>query len=364
GFSIESHWASAGLAAGDLDGDGAPDLVLSQTFKSTTDQRGRILVLYGDPAIAGRVGARVVLQCGLNPLDLVMTDLDGNGLLDLATADAGDGTVTLLLQTAPSVFIRSVVAATARPRRLAAGDLNQDGLTDLAVVGARDVVVLFQDSGAPGAFLPGTVAIPDADANCLALADADGAGGLDIVLGLQRDIAIALQDAGAPGTFLAVQAFPVQARGVDALATADLDGDGGADFAYVSNGIWPSFSGAVTGVLLHTPGGGFAYTDTVVRRGTPQTTVVIADMDNDGIDDLLVGGRVGIAWYRQDPLAPGEFDRVAGREFNAAEGPLAVVDLDGDGFLDPVASFFDSYYAPRKPQNTDKFLKPRRFREP
>ena len=364
GFSIESRWASAGLAAGDLDGDGAPDLAMSQTFKSTSDLRGRVQVLFGDPALPGQVGARVTLPSGINPVDLVSADLDGNGLPDLATANSADGTVTVLLQAPGRVFAETTVAATSRPRRIEAGDLNQDGLPDLAVVGARDVVVLFQDSGTPGTFLPGTVAVADAGASCLAIADADGAGGLDLVFGLQRDIAIALQDAGAPGSFLAPQPFRVGARGVDAVEAADLDGDGGADFAYVSNGIWPEFTGAITAVLLHVPGGGLAYTDTVVKRNTPQTTIVIADMDNDGISDLLVGGRVGIAWFRQDPLALGEFDRVAGREFNAAEGPLAVADMDGDGFLDPAASFFDSYFAPRNPNKPDKFLKPRRFREP
>ena len=44
--------------------------------------------------------------------------------------------------------------------------------------------------------------------------------------------------------------------------------------------------------------------------------------------------------------------------------PLAVADLDLDGFADPVASFFDSFYAPRKPAKPNKFLKPRRFRSP
>src|SRR5262249_34833001 len=77
--------------------------------------------------------------------------------LDLATANYGDNTVSVLLGDANSTFQPAPTSATgAGPRSMAAGDFNRDGKLDLATAnwGSSDVSVLlgtgdgtFQASG-------------------------------------------------------------------------------------------------------------------------------------------------------------------------------------------------------------------------
>ncbi len=64
---------------------------------------------------------------------MVTADFNNDGHLDLATANAGDSTVSVLLGDGEGGFgAASHFAAGVGPRSLAVGDFNNDGNLDLA----------------------------------------------------------------------------------------------------------------------------------------------------------------------------------------------------------------------------------------
>jgi len=75
---------------------------------------------------------------GNEPEELVVGDLNGDGLVDLATADSGSGTISILIQETDGSYASSVSFAIGDedefPRSLALGDYDVDGDLDLAVV--------------------------------------------------------------------------------------------------------------------------------------------------------------------------------------------------------------------------------------
>src|SRR6266478_5631229 len=75
---------------------------------------------------------------GNNPFSVAIGDLNGDGIPDLAVANAaaggGSSTVSVLLSNGDGSFQNQITYATgANPYFLAIGDLNGDGISDLAV---------------------------------------------------------------------------------------------------------------------------------------------------------------------------------------------------------------------------------------
>jgi hypothetical protein len=91
----------------------------------------------------------VAYNVGTGPSAVVVADLNGDGLLDVATANTGGNSVSVLLAN-PGGTLASAVdyAAGAAPVALAAADLRGDGEVDLIVAdsGANSVVWLLNHS--------------------------------------------------------------------------------------------------------------------------------------------------------------------------------------------------------------------------
>ncbi len=124
------------VTVADLNGDGKLDVITPNNSDDTVS----VLPGNGD----GTFGTAITLSTGssTNPIDVVATDLNGDGKLDLATANNGNGTVSVLLNqgTAGAALQASTFAAAVSygsggnsPYHLVATDLNGDGKMDLAV---------------------------------------------------------------------------------------------------------------------------------------------------------------------------------------------------------------------------------------
>ena len=71
-------------------------------------------------------------------------DFNGDGKVDLAVANAGGNSVSILLGNDDGTFtpgLGSPIAVGSRPTAVAGGDFNSDGKPDLAVAGADDSTV-------------------------------------------------------------------------------------------------------------------------------------------------------------------------------------------------------------------------------
>jgi hypothetical protein len=125
------------LALGDLDGDRAADLVVG-------DARGVVHPLRNDGR--GGLTAASPLQAGAGLRSLTLADLDGDRRLDLATANTGDDSVSVFTRVGDGWSTPQRIAVGTRPRTIRAADLDADGRLDLVVTngGSNDVSVLRQ----------------------------------------------------------------------------------------------------------------------------------------------------------------------------------------------------------------------------
>ena len=128
------------VAAGDLNGDGDLDLV------TANGESNSVSVLLGKAD--GTVQTAVTFPTGDHPSSVVVGDLNGDGDLDLVTANTGSNSVSVLLGKGDGDLQPAVTFDTGgdsdAPLSAAVGDLNGDGALDLVTAnrGSNNVSVL------------------------------------------------------------------------------------------------------------------------------------------------------------------------------------------------------------------------------
>jgi hypothetical protein len=123
----------ASIAAADLNGDGNPDLVVANGSQPGASNTSRIAVLLGTGT--GTFGAATNYNAGLyGNTGVVLIDLNGDGNLDVVTANSSNDTASALLGTGTGSFGAPLISDTGKsgqPRDLAVADVNNDGRPDL-----------------------------------------------------------------------------------------------------------------------------------------------------------------------------------------------------------------------------------------
>ncbi|NOT31869.1 MAG: hypothetical protein HOP15_15595 [Planctomycetes bacterium] len=338
------------VAAADLDGDGDLDLV-------SANRDGNDLTVFFQLA-PGSFEATPSLTLGRlplpqRPLSVAAADLDGDGDLDLVSANIDGDNLTVFFQLAPGSFATTPLVlgdpvTTFSPASVAAADLDGDG--DLDLVSANEIngntlAVFFQAS--PGSFggaplVLGDTAVTRRPAS-VAASDLDGDGDLDLVMANQVDDNLALFHQLSPGSFAVVpitlgdSTITSSPRSVAAL---DLDGDGDMDLVSANE------LGDDLTVFLQEPGGSFpASPDQVLGGMDAPVSVAAADLDGDGDPDLVSANRDSDDLTVFLQLSPGSFamDPLVLGDSATTDGPVSVVavDLDADGDLDLVSANSD-----------------------
>src|SRR5438270_739962 len=117
------------VAVGDFNGDGHPDLAV--TNSGTTGTNGvSILLGNGD----GTFQTHVDYAADDRPTSLVAADFNRDGKLDLAIVNGSSSTLSILLGNGDGTFKAHVDYPTvaANPQWLVAADFNNDGILDVA----------------------------------------------------------------------------------------------------------------------------------------------------------------------------------------------------------------------------------------
>lgn len=136
------------MVTGDFNGDGVADLA---TVNSTSKN---LTVLLGNGSGGFTASNSGPYPLGNDPTGMAMGDFNGDGIPDLAIANSGDSTITVLLGNGSGGFTAatgSPVSGAGFPSSIAIGDFNGDGMADLAIVGApNSSIVVFLGNGAGG----------------------------------------------------------------------------------------------------------------------------------------------------------------------------------------------------------------------
>ncbi len=223
------------LAAGELNGDGQPDLICS------IQGMDQLALLLSQPDHGYAPAA--FLDTGDGPESSTTLDLDGDGDQDLAAINTGAATVSLFTNRGDGTFdLLTTLTTGPQPSAAAGADFDGDGDVDLAVA-------------SEGAF-------DDPDLDTVRLYRNDG-GGL----------------------FTEVGDLPIGTNPRD-IVIADFDADGRPDIATANYTI-------DHGAALVLNRGGFTFTEGVLLlAGQGSTALEVGDFDADGRLDLVVANLV------------------------------------------------------------------------
>jgi Bacterial Ig-like domain (group 3)/FG-GAP-like repeat/FG-GAP repeat len=265
-----------GIALGDVNGDGRLDVAATYATAGVSG----VSVLLGDGA--GGLGPAANFTTGNSPQGVVITDLNGDGRPDLVVSNSGDNNVAVLLGNGAGGFgSRTTFAVGNFPSGLAVGDLNGDGIPDVAVacVNGFGVDVLLGDGH--GGLLPATVIATAQNPWDVAACDVNGDGKLDLVAATSGiSDAVAVLIGNGSGGFAPHVEYPAGSA-CTAIAVGDLNGDGKVDVATCNQG------GNSTSILIGDGSGGFGPKTDFLVSNQP-LGVTIADVNGDGRPDVAV----------------------------------------------------------------------------
>lgn len=220
------------LAVGDFNGDGKLDLATANAY---TPPEG-VSVLLGNGN--GTFQSPILYTVGTTPQNLTTADLNGDGKLDLAVINYGDGTISVLLGKGDGTFqVLAPIDAVPSVLWVGAGDFDGDGKMDLATTGVSSTALLLGNGD-------GTFRAPlllSNGANSIAAGDFNGDGTLDLAT---TSISVLLQNA-APAVSLKPSSltFPTQLVGTTSTPkTAKLTNSGTAALANINATSQPPFN--------------------------------------------------------------------------------------------------------------------------
>jgi hypothetical protein len=260
---------------------------------------------------------------------VIAFDADGDCSLDLLVLfstgpqlwlNKGDGSFTLS---------DGAIPVTDDYLGAAAADFDGDGRSDLVLVATSGTKLLFNSSTAPGRFtdessqLPTDVSLDNAIAVGVGFVSDDAYPDIVVARGgaSAQASAVLFNDSSGLGRFTKGAVFGTKDRG-QSVAVADLDGDG----------LDEVLIGTATGAMRYYANGKGTLTEkTAPTTATDVLDIVAADLDDDCDIDLALARQGGVKILLND--GSGTFTEST-LEGSPVATRITLLDLNGDGLLD------------------------------
>ena len=309
------------LALSYYDGDGEDNLLVAAPLP-------RLYAIHG--GYVADVSARMPLPLPAGVVSATFADYDNDGWLDLF-AIGTDGRGYLLHNREGKGFedvtAAAGVQAVAGVRHALFVDVDHDGDLDLLLVGGGSLAIYRNNLDGTFTLFPNADGITRGGSDA-AFGDFDDDGRTDIFVASENGGDALFHNDGVRGfTDVATALGPRSST----VAVGDYDNDGALD-VFVA--------GPAGAVLWHNSGDGTFTRDTrsaaALARARGASTAAFFDYDNDGWLDLIVAGPRGASLFRNDGSG-----RFANRSAllpaplqHDSTGPMLVADLDRDGDQD------------------------------
>jgi hypothetical protein len=231
---------ATGATIADLNGDGKPEIIVAcggSDYLSTYTNHSSV----GSLSFSAKVNWTV--PSGSAPFKVEVADIDGDGLPDMVAANGNTNVVSVFrnISSGTVSFATHVDFATGNaPQGLAIGDLDGDGKPDLAVANNNDnTLSLLRNTSSSGtiSFATQQVVNSGSGAYDLVISDLDGDGKPDLAVDDESGSSVSIhKNISTVGT-IAVNPNVDYATGniPFAITTADYDGDGRPDLATANN---------------------------------------------------------------------------------------------------------------------------------
>jgi len=280
---------------------------------------------------------RRTLPTGFIPTSVVDGDFNEDGKMDVAISNGGDNTVYVLLGNGDGTFRVPEILYTQgqSPVWITTVKLRKNGHLDLVVADADTSTIEIFPGNGDGTFQQSTQVPISQIPTFVVPSDVNNDGKQDIVVGLatfaqgpEFEVLLGNGNGGFSGTMFppsVSNAYPTVW-----VAAGDLNRDGFVDIVTTSS------LGFGT-IYLNQAGSGFLAGDTFAPMDMA-LVVGLGDMDEDGCPDAVELGDLGYLTIAKG-TCDGKFvqaDPVA--EVGDLDSAIKLVDIDGDGHLDVVAS--------------------------
>ena len=325
---------SASVSLGDIDGDGDLDIVLARGRHWPLDN----LILRNDGK--GKFTTEKLPAEADRTYSAALADLDGNGTLDLVVSNDRPDRKLIYLNDGRGKF--RAAGTFGHPewptRYITVADVNGDGYPDIIVADrssdpAKPVPCYVCLNDAKGRF-PEEIPLPTQSATIIVAADLDGDGKIDLFVPHRDGGRSLIFWNDGTGKFAAPpMPFGPEKSTVRAALAADMDGDGIIDLVV---------GDARIGLFIDRGKGGRTFEEPIPvgEKSGAIYSISVMDMNRDGKPDLVVGwqGARGSIFFNQSHANTLGFKEALWNDGKGSVYGLALGDLNGDGWPDIVAA--------------------------